>query len=137
MNSPWPAPASTSPSTHAAASTHRADAENPLRWLTHAMYALHTLSWFSAGAFSVVALVLNYLKRASLRGDDFHLSHFRWQARSFWLTLLWLVLSAPLWLIFVFPGYVAWFVIGLWYLYRFLRGWWAYAERRPMPLPRP
>jgi uncharacterized membrane protein len=131
MNSPWPSPST------AVAPAGRSDAENQLRWLTHAMYALHTLSWFSAGLFSVVAIVLNYLKRDSLRGDAFHMSHFRWQARSFWFTLIWLLLSSPLWLIFVFPGYAAWFVIGLWYLYRFLRGWWAYVENRPMPVPNP
>ncbi|MBI5719194.1 MAG: hypothetical protein HZC37_16125 [Burkholderiales bacterium] len=102
----------------------------------HVMYALHTLSWFSLGIFSVVAMVLNYAKRGSTR-SDFYLSHFRWQARSFWFTLLWLVLTSPLWLIFVFPGYAAWFLVGLWYLYRFVRGWWTFAENRPMPVPTP
>lgn len=110
------------------------NADSALRPLLHVMYALHTLSWFSLGLFSVVAMVLNVLKRGTTR-SDFYLSHFRWQARSFWFTLLWLVLTAPLWLIFVFPGYVAWFGIGLWYLYRFVRGWWAFAENRPMPVP--
>ena len=26
-------------------------------------------------------------------------------------------------------------MIGLWYLYRFIRGWLAFAEKRPMPVP--
>jgi uncharacterized membrane protein len=125
MNNPW--------------SNHRplaidAEAASQLRLVTHLMYALHTLSWFSAGIFSVVAMVLNYVKRDALP-DLFYVSHFRWQARSFWFTLLWLAVSAPLWLIFVFPGWAAWFVIGLWYLYRFIRGWWSFAEKRPMPMP--
>jgi uncharacterized membrane protein len=128
MNSPWPGPGT------AVAHPAGAATEGPLRLLTHVMYGLHTLSWFSAGLFSVVAIVLNYAKRGSLP-SAFYQSHFRWQARSFWFTLLWLLLTAPLWLIFVFPGYVAWFVIGLWYLYRFVRGWWAFAENRPMPVP--
>ena len=131
MNTPWP-----SPSTARSGAPAGAEAENATRLLTHVMYALHTLSWFSLGIFSVVAIVLNYVKRDSLP-NDFYLSHFRWQARSFWFTLLWLLLSSPLWLIFVFPGYVAWFLIGLWYLYRFVRGWWAFAENRPMPAPPP
>jgi uncharacterized membrane protein len=105
-----------------------------LRLLTHILYGLHTLSWFSAGMFSVIAMIINYVKRPDLP-DDFFRSHFRWQARSFWFTLLWLALSAPLFLLFWFPGAVAWFVVGLWYLYRFLRGWWAFLENRPMPLP--
>jgi uncharacterized membrane protein len=101
--------------------------------LTHVMYGLHTLSFFSAGIFSVVAMVLNYVKRPDLP-DAFFRSHFQWQARSFWFTLLWLVLTLPLWMFFVFPGWAAWSLVGLWYLYRFLRGWWAFSENRPMPM---
>lgn len=102
--------------------------------LTHVMYGLHTLSFFSAGIFSVVAMVLNYVKRPDLP-DAFFRSHFQWQARSFWFTLLWLVLTLPLWMFFVFPGWAAWSLVGLWYLYRFLRGWWAFSGSRPMPMP--
>jgi len=105
-----------------------------LHLLTHVLYGLHTLSWFSAGIFSVVALVVNYVKRPDLP-DDFYRSHFRWQSRSFWFTMLWLLLTAPLWIFFVFPGWVAWSFIGLWYLYRYIKGWWRFAEHRPMPLP--
>jgi uncharacterized membrane protein len=105
-----------------------------LRLLTHIMYGLHTASWFSAGFFSVIAIILNYVKRDDLP-DEFFRSHFRWQARSFWFTLLWLVLTSPLFLLIVFPGVAAWTVIGLWYLYRFIRGWWNFIENKPMPAP--
>jgi uncharacterized membrane protein len=104
-----------------------------LTTLTHVMYALHTASWFSAGVFSVIAIIINYVKRPDLP-DDFFRSHFRWQARSFWFTLLWLILAAPLWIL-VIPGWLAYVAIGLWYLYRFIRGWLAFAEKRPMPVP--
>jgi uncharacterized membrane protein len=105
-----------------------------LRTLTHVLYGLHLLSWFSAGAFSVVAMIINYVKRPDLP-DEFFRSHFRWQARSFWFTLLWLTLTSPLFLLFWLPGAAAWFVVGLWYLYRFIRGWLSFAESRAMPLP--
>jgi uncharacterized membrane protein len=105
-----------------------------LRVLTHIMYGLHTASWFSAGFFSVIAIILNYVKRDDLP-DEFFRSHFRWQARSFWFTLLWLALSSPLFILFLFPGLAAWTVIGLWYLYRFIRGWWSFIENKPMPSP--
>lgn len=105
-----------------------------LRTLTHVLYGLHTLSFFSAGVFSVIAIVINIVKRPDL-ADDFVRSHFRWQARSFWFTLLWLTLALPLWLLFVVPGWIAYTGIGLWYLYRFLRGWWQLIEDRPMPMP--
>jgi uncharacterized membrane protein len=118
---------------------HNPEQQNKLQnliLLTHLMYGLHTLSFFSAGIFSVVAMILNYIKRDELP-DAFLRSHFRWQARSFWFTLLWLLVTLPLWAFFVFPGWAAWSVIGLWYLYRFIRGWWAFIEVRPMPIPLP
>lgn len=105
-----------------------------LRVVTHVMYALHTASWFSAGIFSVIAMIINYVKRDELP-DQFFRSHFRWQARSFWFTLLWLLLSSPLFILFVFPGVVAWTLVGLWYLYRFIRGWWNFVDNKPMPVP--
>jgi uncharacterized membrane protein len=105
-----------------------------LRTLTHVLYGLHTLSFFSAGSFSVIAMIINYVRRGDLP-DDFFRSHFRWQARTFWFTLIWLLLTSPLWVLFVFPGWVAWSVIGLWYLYRCVRGWWNFIEYRPMPTP--
>lgn len=101
--------------------------------ITHVMYGLHTATWFSLGIFSVIAIIINYVKRPDLP-DDFFRSHFRWQARSFWFTVLWLFAAAPLWLLY-FPGAFAYFLIGLWYLYRFVRGWWTFAEGRPMPVP--
>jgi uncharacterized membrane protein len=109
------------------------EAKDGLRLLTHILYGLHTLSWFSAGMFSVIAMVINFVKRPSLP-DDFYRSHYRWQSRSFWFTLLWLAMTSPLFILLWVPGAAAWFVIGLWYLYRFVRGWWAFAENRPMPL---
>jgi uncharacterized membrane protein len=120
----------TQPAAQPTASSERAN----LTVLTHVLYALHTASWFSAGIFSVIAIIINYVKQPDLP-DDFFRSHFRWQARSFWFTLLWLVLASPLWLLLFFPGMVAYGVIGLWYLYRFIRGWWSFADGKPMPMP--
>ncbi|MDP1532874.1 MAG: hypothetical protein Q8L92_04765, partial [Rubrivivax sp.] len=79
-----------------------AQRSNP-QLLTHILYGLHLLSWFSAGIFSVAAMVINHVKRSELP-NDFYRSHWRWQARSFWFTLLWLALSLPLWLL-VLPGW--------------------------------
>jgi uncharacterized membrane protein len=104
-----------------------------LTTITHVMYALHVATWFSAGIFSVIAVIINYVKRGDLP-DDFFRSHFRWQARSFWFTLLWFVLAAPLWALWL-PGAFAYAIIGLWYLYRFVRGWLAFADGRAMPVP--
>ena len=41
--------------------------------------------------------------------------------------------GAPLWFLLIAPGWIAWGVISLWFLYRVLRGWLALNDRRPMP----
>jgi len=103
------------------------------RTLTHVLYALHTVTWFSGGIFSVIAIIINMVQFGSLP-DDFYRSHWRWQSRTFWFALIAFIVTAPLWLLFVFPGWIAYILIGLWYLYRCVRGWIAFADRRPMPV---
>ena len=106
------------------------------RTLTHVLYALHTLTWCFGGLPSVVAMVINHASRHQLP-DAFYRSHWRWQARSFWIALVAAVVSSPLFLLFFFPGAAAWALIGLWYLYRNLRGWINFNDGRAMPLPDP
>jgi len=104
------------------------------RTLTHVLYALHTITWFSGGIFSVIAIIINMVKSPDLP-NAFYRSHWRWQARTFWFALIALVVTFPLWLVFVFPGWFAWCLIGLWYLYRCVRGWITFNDGRPMPTP--
>lgn len=117
---------------------------------THLIYALHavgvtlgiTTSAFIVTSFlfglpSIVAVILNYVKRGDVQGT-FLESHFRWQIRTFWFALLWIVvaflLSLPLMLVLV--GFVtlwaATVAVGLWVLYRVLSGWLRLSSRRPM-----
>jgi uncharacterized membrane protein len=41
------------------------------------------------------------------------------------------VITGPLWLLLVLPGAVAYAIVGLWYLYRCLRGWLRFTDGRP------
>lgn len=92
------------------------------RLVMHVLYGLHTLAWFSAGAFAVIALIVNYLRRAD-EPAGLYIDHHNYMIATFWWTLLWLVLLSPLWLLFVFPGAIAYGIVWLWYLYRCLKGW--------------
>lgn len=122
--------------------------------ITHIVYALHALG-LAIGAFgaatvvgafvfgwpSIIAVVINYVKRGEARGTWLE-SHFSWQIRTFWFALLWTVLiglvSLPLTLVIV--GFATWavglFVLGIWAIYRIARGWLALNDHRPMPMPR-
>ena len=99
------------------------------RLVMQILYGLHTLAWFSAGVFALVALIINYLRRADER-EPLFLAHHRYMIATFWWTLLWLVLLSPLWLVFFLPGALAYALVWLWYLYRCLKGWLRFNDQR-------
>jgi len=115
---------------------------------THVMYALHAISiltgaagsafiatYFVFGLPSIIAVVMNYVRRPAVRGTWLE-SHFRWQLRTFWITLLVLVLLSPLVItIILIPlVIVATAVLGLWAMYRIGRGWLALRDGRSLPV---
>ena len=116
--------------------------------VTHVTYALHALG-LAIGAFgaatvvgsfvfgwpSIIAVIINYVKRDEARGTWLE-SHFTWQIRTFWFALLWaLVIGAVgALLAIVLVGFAIWivgfFALGLWAIYRIARGWMALRDRR-------
>ena len=77
----------------------------------------------------LIALILDLVKRDDARGT-WQESHFSWRIRSvLWAGVLYLV-TAPLWLLFLIPGWIAWALISLWFLYRILRGMLAMSNGR-------
>jgi len=99
------------------------------RLVMQILYGLHTLAWFSAGVFALLALIINYLRRAD-ETEPLYLAHHRYMIATFWWTLLWLVLLSPLWLLFFLPGALAYALVWLWYLYRCLKGWLRFNDQR-------
>jgi uncharacterized membrane protein len=115
--------------------------------LTYVIYGLHAFSAitglttsvlivtaFLFGWPSIIAVILNYVKRPDVRGTWLD-SHFSWQIRTFWYSLLWVIVGAVLFvtLIGIPVAYVLWWVTGLWVLYRIIRGALALSSQRPMP----
>lgn len=116
--------------------------ENSLRTIGHISYALHAIVAVAAvlpGAqvsvlLLVGAFILDIVKRDDAAGS-WQESHFRWRIRSvLWAAVLYVV-TIPLWLLLVLPGWIAWAVISIWFLYRVVRGWLALNDRKPMPMP--
>jgi len=119
--------------------------------LTHVIYALHAFALFTGvatsatiiGSFvsglpSIVAVIINYVKRDAVRGTWLD-SHFRWQIRTFWFALLWIVVSTLLAITIIgIPfAFVMVGLAGLWVLYRIARGWINLSNRQAMPVPEP
>jgi uncharacterized membrane protein len=93
------------------------------------LYGLHTAAPFTLWSLSVIALIVNYVKRSD-EADRLYTAHHNYMIRTFWWTLLWLALTGPLWFLLFFPGAVAWTLIGAWYIYRFRRGWLRFNDHR-------
>jgi uncharacterized membrane protein len=116
--------------------------ESSLLTLGHVSYALHAIVAVGAvlpGAqpgvlLLVVAFFLDLIKRGDALGS-WQESHFRWRIRSVVFAGVAYLLTAPLWLLFFVPGWIAWAIVSLWFLYRVVRGWLALNDRKPMPLP--
>jgi uncharacterized membrane protein len=116
--------------------------------LAHVIYGLHAFSLLTGivgaativGAFltgwpSIIAVVLNYVKRGETRGTWLE-PHFRWQIRTFWFGLLWVGLCfAFIVVTFGIGILIAWLplaIVSVWFIYRIARGWLRLVDRAPM-----
>jgi len=127
------------------------EADAGLVRLTHIVYGLHALG-LALGAFgaativgsfllgwpSIIAVIINYVKRSDVRGTWLE-SHFTWQIRTFWFAALWVLLVGLVSLPFtvVLIGFATWavglFALGVWAIYRIARGWLRLNAHQPMP----
>ncbi|MBP6006854.1 MAG: hypothetical protein KA740_04060 [Rhodoferax sp.] len=69
----------------------------------------------------IVALVIDLVKRSDAQGT-WHASHFRWRIRTVIIAALLYAVTAPLWLLFLLPGWLAWLSVSVWFLYRIVTG---------------
>ena len=114
---------------------------------TQVIYALHAfslltgilgpitvISAFLTGWPSIIAVILNYVKRSEVRGTWLD-SHFSWQIRTFWFALLWVVVGAVLFatVVGIPVAVVLWIGTGIWVLYRIIRGWLALGSQKELP----
>ncbi|MBB4842350.1 putative membrane protein [Paucibacter oligotrophus] len=104
--------------------------EQSLRSVGLVSYLLHTivavgavLPGVQASVFLLLlAVILDLVKRDEAAGS-WQASHFSWRLRSvMWAGGLYL-LTSPLWLLLLVPGWIAWALISIWFLYRIVRGW--------------
>jgi uncharacterized membrane protein len=118
--------------------------------VTQVTYALHALG-LAIGAFgastivgsfvfgwpSIIAVIVNYVKRGEARGTWLE-SHFTWQIRTFWFAMLWacIIGITGFLLAIVLVGFAIWivglFLLGIWAVYRIVRGWLRLQSREPM-----
>ena len=116
--------------------------QQQLKTIGHISYFMHAVVAVGAVLPGVqasvllllIAFFLDMFKRDDARGT-WQESHFAWRIRSvLWAGGLYLV-TAPLWLLFLIPGWIAWAIISIWFLYRIARGWLSLSSNTPMPMP--
>ena len=111
---------------------------------TNVIYGLHALSVligitgpatvvgnFVFGLPSIIAVIMNYARQSEARGTWLE-SHFRWQIRTFWFTLLWFAVGG-----LTFFIVIGWFILcanALWFIYRIAKGWLNLIDDKPMPV---
>lgn len=94
-----------------------------ISYILHLIVALGAL--IPGGQFGpvllIVALIIDLVKRPEAEGT-WHASHFSWRIRTVIIAALLYAVTAPLWFIFIFPGWIAWILISIWFLYRIISG---------------
>ena len=95
-------------------------------WISYLLHLIVAVAAVVPGAqvgagLLVVALVIDLVKKSDAEGT-WQASHFSWHIRTvLWAGVLYIV-TAPLWLLFFFPGWIAWGLVSIWFLYRIVRG---------------
>ena len=105
-------------------------------WVSYALHLIVAVGAVIPGGQAgpvllLIALVIDLVKKDEAAGT-WQESHFSWRIKSvLWAGVLYLVTS-PLWLLFVVPGYIAWTIISIWFLYRIVRGMVAMNNSKPV-----
>jgi uncharacterized membrane protein len=91
-------------------------------------YGLQAAAFF-VGITYIAAVVVAYIKRDDAVGTWLE-SHYRWQIRTFWYSVLWGVIGAITTLIVI--GIFILFADAVWVIYRIIKGWLRLSENKPV-----
>lgn len=108
-------------------------AEKSLTTVLHVNYLLQAISLFT-GVLMIIAVIIAYIKQDDAYGT-WLASHFRWQIRTFWWSLLWTVLGIATYWLLIGIGILA--VSWLWLVYRIIKGWLRLNEGKAMYVGQP
>ena len=95
-------------------------------WLSYILHLVVAVGAVIPGAQAgpvllIIALIIDLVKKGDAEGT-WQANHFSWRIRTvIWAGVLYIV-TAPLWLLFFLPGWIAWGLISIWFLYRIVRG---------------
>ena len=104
----------------------RAQSLKTFGWVSYVLHLVVAVGAVIPGAqpglaLLLVALVLDLVKKDEAAGT-WQASHFSWRIRSVLTAGLLYLVTAPLFLLLIIPGMIAWTLVSVWFLYRIVRG---------------
>ncbi len=114
--------------------THPNDTVTAVSWVSYILHLVVAVAAVIPGIqASVFLLIIAFIADMVMQGDasgSYQESHYAWRLKSVvWASVLYLV-TFPLFLLLYFPGWLAWCMISLWFLYRIVKGIVALTARR-------
>jgi len=111
------------------------DSTHTISWVSYILHLIVAVSAVIPGAqmgpaLLVVALIVDLVKKGDTAGWE--ATHFSYRIRTVILAALLYLVTAPLWLFFFFPGWLAWVAISIWFLYRIVLGMVRLNAQRPV-----
>jgi len=107
-----------------------ATTEARLQRLTMIVYGLQAASLVTGSLTLFAGVIINYVRREDVQNHWIE-SHFQWQIRTFWFTLLWTIIGVVTTLFLI--GWAILLAASIWLIYRVVKGWVYLGERRPLP----
>jgi len=104
--------------------------EAKLQKLALIVYVLQAASLFTGALTLFAGVIINYVRKDDVQ-DSWIASHFSWQIRTFWFTLIWAVIGGVTTIFLI--GWGILLAASLWLIYRIVKGWLYLVEQRPMP----
>ncbi|TAM44364.1 MAG: hypothetical protein EPN61_06955 [Burkholderiaceae bacterium] len=114
----------------------KAESLKTVGWVSYILHLIVAIGAVIPGAqpglaLLLVALVIDLVKKGDAQGS-WQASHFSWRIRSVLWAGIFYVITIPLWLLFIVPGWIAWGLISIWFLYRIVRGMVAMNDNQPV-----
>ncbi len=118
--------------------SEKAQSLKSIGWVSYLLHLIVAVGTVLPGAqpgvfLLIVALIIDLVKKPEAEGT-WQASHFSWRIRSVLWAGVFYVITFPLFLLFLLPGFVAWGIISIWFLYRIVRGMVAMNASQPVGL---
>lgn len=110
------------------------DTVTAVSWVSYMLHLVVAVAAVLPGIqASVFLLIVAFIADMVMQGDasgSYQESHYSWRLKSVVIASVLYLITSPLWLLLIAPGWIAWGLISLWFLYRIVKGMVALSGQR-------